>query len=170
MGFVEGMILCFIGGWLNSYLYSYHFRKKHKAFLFWFGVLFVGGLIVFDYLIYINIIDAKWFEIIPWISIPTSISASDIGKYWMFTPGAMFGLEIWFDLQITSFNGMGWDLLAFILFVSYIWWFAIGQNLGRFMFGRLTYEKGAWYLLRSTKMVKRATKKLEKKQQRQKTS
>ena len=99
MGFVEGMIICFIGGGLNSYL------------------------------IYINVINAKWFEIIPWIHIPSNIPASEVGQYWMFTPGVMFGLGGCFDLQITYFNGLGWDLFAFILFISYIWWFTIGQNL-----------------------------------------
>ena len=170
MGFIEGMIICFIGGWLNSYLYSYHFRKKHRGFLFWFAVLFVGGLIVFDYLIYINVINARLFEIIPWISIPSTIDASEVGQYWMFTPGVMFNLAGVFPLNITIFDGQGWDLIALVLFISYIWWFTIGQNLGRFMYGRLTYEKGAWYLMRSTKMVKRAMKKLEKKQQKRENS
>jgi hypothetical protein len=168
MGFAEGMVICFIGGWLNSYLYSNHFRKKHRGFLFWFAVLFVGGLITLDYLIYINIIDVRLFNVIPWINLPTNVPASEIGQYWMFTPGLMIGLPI--DLQITSFNGAGWDLFALLFFISYIWWFTIGQNLGRFWHGRLTYEKGAWYLMRSTKMVKRSMKKLEKKQQQREKS
>jgi len=161
VGFIEGIILCFVGGWLNSYLYSYYFRKKHRGFLFWFAVLFCGGLIAFDYLIYINIINAHWFEIIPWINIPSTITDSELGQYWMYTPGAMFGISL--DLNITSFEGLGWDIFAFFLFSSYIMWFTIGQNLGRFMFGRLTYEKGAWYLVRSTKMLKRSLDKYEKK-------
>ena len=167
MGFIEGMIICHIGGWLNSYLYSYHFRKKHKGFLFWFAVLFCGAMMAFDYLIYINIINARLFEIIPWINIPTTISDSQVGPYWMFTPGLMFG---WSQDVSTNYSLPGWNILALFLFISYIWWFTIGQNLSRFMFGRLTYEKGAWYLMRSTKMVKRSMDKLEKKQQKRKNS
>jgi hypothetical protein len=167
MGFIEGMIICHIGGWLNSYMYSYHFRKKHRGFLFWFAVLFVGGFITFDFLIYVNIINARLFEIIPWINIPSNIDATEVGAYWMFTPGVMFGLSQ--DVS-NSYSLPGWNVIAFFLFISYIWWFSIGQNLGRFMFGRLTYEKGAWYLMRSTKMLKRSINKLEKKQQKREKS
>ena len=89
MGFIGGMIICFIGGWMNSFLYSYHFRKKHRGFLFWFAVLFLVGIITLDYLIYINIIDARQFNLMPWINVPKDIPDSEVGKYWMFTPGNM---------------------------------------------------------------------------------
>ncbi len=169
MGFIEGMIICFIGGWVNSFLYSYHFRKKHRGFLFWFAVLYIGGFIVLDYLIYTNFIDVQGISnLIPWINIPTNIASTEIGQYWMFTPGLMFGFPI--DLQITSFIGPGWHIFALFLFLSYIWWFTIGQNLGRFMFGRRSYEKGAWYLFRSTKAFKRSIERLQKKQQKQEKS
>jgi len=165
MGFVEGMVLCIIGGWLNSLLYSKYLRKKNKGWIFWFAIIWVGGLITFDFLIYIDIIDARWFEVIPWIDIPDTVSSTVIGRYWMFTPGAMIGFPIPMD---TNFYGPVWHIFALFLFISYIWWFTIGQNLGRFMYGRLEYEKGAWYLMRSTKMIKRSMDKMETKRKQEK--
>lgn len=164
MGFVEGLLICFIGGWLNSYLYSYHLRKKHKAWIFWFAILWIGIVLTIDILIYVNILNAYWLEsLLPWVTLPDRINPQEVGRYWMFTPGLMFGIPL--ELGVSSFKGLGWDLFALILFVSYIWWFTIGQNLGRFMYGRLEYEKGVWYLLRSTKMIKHSKDKLEKRQQ-----
>lgn len=155
--------MCFIGGWLNSYLYSYHLRKKHKGWIFWFAIIWIGGFITLDFLIYIDIIQAYWFEAIPWIDIPDDISPSTVGRYWMFTPGAMFGFPQ--QLPVDNYDGFVWHIFALFLFISYIWWFTIGQNMGRFMYGRLEYERGAWYLMRSTKMIKRSMKKLEKRKQ-----
>ncbi|MHA1149251.1 MAG: hypothetical protein ACTSR8_13515 [Promethearchaeota archaeon] len=164
MGFAEGLMICFIGGWLNSYLYSYHLRKKNKAWIFWFAILWIGAVLTVDFLIYINIINAYWFEAaLPWVNIPNDIPPEEVGRYWMLTPGLMFGIP--FQLPVKNYSGLVWDIFALIFFISYIWWFTIGQNLGRFMFGRLEYERGAWYLLRSTKMIKRSKEKLEKKQQ-----
>lgn len=78
----------------------------------------------------------------------------------MFNPGLIFGLQLG---PILPGDEMAWNLFATILFISYVWWFSIGQNMGRIMYGRLPYEKGVMYLLRSTKMVKKSKEKLEKK-------
>jgi hypothetical protein len=93
----------------------------------------------------------------PGLKIPKSV---DPGKYWMFNPGLMFGINLG---PILPGKEMAWNLFAAILFISYIWWFVIGQNMGRTMYGRLSYEKGVMYLMRSTKMVKKSKEKLEKK-------
>ncbi|MFX1276783.1 MAG: hypothetical protein ACFFBP_00220 [Promethearchaeota archaeon] len=161
MSFFEGMMLCFLCGWLNSYLYSYHFSKNHKGFLFWFAVIFLGILIILDCLIFFNIINARLFTVIPWIRIPETIVFADVGKYWLFTPGLIFGFPL--EFPVINYNGLVWNFYAIIFMISYIWWWVIGQNCGRFMYGRQEYEKGAWYLLRSTKKVKKSRDKLEKK-------
>lgn len=167
MSFIEGMTLCFIGGWLNSFLYSKSLRKRNKGWLFWFALIWVGGLITFDFLIYIDIIDVRLFEFLPWIDIPDNIDPSVVGRYWMFTPGVMFFNDT-FQIPGTNFFGPVWHIFALFLFISYIWWFTIGQNLGRFMHGRLEFEKGASYLMRSTKMIKRSKDKMEAKQEQEK--
>ena len=163
MGFAEGLLICFIGGFLNSYLYSYHLRKKNRGWIFWFALIWLGFIITLDFLIYIDVISAYWFEALPWIDIPDRIAPSVVGRYWMFTPGLMFGIPL--ELPVNNYFGFAWHVLACLFFVSYIFWFTIGQNLGRFMFGRLEYEKGAWYLLRSTKMIKKSLEELERRKQ-----
>jgi len=162
MGFIEGMVICFIGGWLNSYLYSNYLRKKNKGWIFWFAIIWIGAVLTLDFLIYINVINAYLFTWFLWIDIPATVNAAEFGRYWMFTPGLMFGVP--FELPVTSYTGFVWNIFALFFFISYIWWFTIGQNLGRFMYGRLEYEKGAWYLMRTTKMIKKSKEKLEKKQ------
>ncbi|MHA1273728.1 MAG: hypothetical protein ACTSQP_13190 [Promethearchaeota archaeon] len=157
MSFVEGMIICFIGGWLNSYLYSYHLKKKNRAWIFWFAVIWIAAVMSLDVLIYLNIIDVRLI-LLPWIKIPKGV---DVGRYYMWNPGLILGIQ--FKSQIIPGTGIVWEIWALMIFISYIWWFTIGQNLGRFMYGRLTYERGVWYLLRSTKMIKRSKEKLEKK-------
>jgi len=142
------MTVCFIGGWVNSYLYSNYLRKKNKGWLFWFALIWLGAIITFDFLIYVNIIKANWF-LWPWIQIPNGV---DPGKYWMFNPFLMFGIQL--KSQIIPDAGFVWDIFALFFLISYIWWFIIGQNLGRVMYGRLEYEKGIWYLFRKTKRIK----------------
>lgn len=161
MGFLEGLIISFIGGWINSYLYSKYLRKRNKGWIFWFAILWLGALLTLDLLIYMDIISVYAFEAFPWIDIPDNVSPSVAGRYWMFTPGLMFGLPI--ELPVMNYYGAVWHVFAMFFFISYIWWFTIGQNLGRFMYGRLEYEMGAWYLMRSTKMIKRSMDKQEKK-------
>lgn len=151
------MMFCFIGGWLNSYIYRKYLRKRNKGYLFWCAVIFLGALFTLDMLIYMNFIDVHLL-LWPWIKIPKGVNP---GRYWMFNPFLMFGIQL--KSAIIPDNGLVWDLFALFFFVSYIWWFTIGQNLGRFMYGRLTYERGAWYLARSTNMIKKSKEKLERK-------
>lgn len=155
MGFAEGVILCFLGGWLNSYLYKAHLRKRNKGWIFWFALLWLGAFITIDFIIYVNLFDPR--SIFPWLQINKN---QDVGRYYMFTPGLLIGLPL--ELPVTNYDGVAWNIFALIFFISYIWWFTIGQNLGRLMYGRLEYEKGVWYLLRSTKMIKHSKEKLDK--------
>ena len=150
--------MCFIGGWINSFLYRKYLRAKNRGWLFWFAILFLGGAITLDMLIYYNVLDIR---IIPWINIPKNANP---GKYYMFNPGLMFGLNLG---TINPTDDLIWDVYALFFMISYIWWFTIGQNLSRFMYGRLTYEQGAWYILRTTKMIKRSKEKLEKQQEKE---
>lgn len=79
MSFVEGMIICFIGGWLNSWLYSRHLRKKNKASLVWFAIVYVGFFLTLDVLIYTNTINIKSITILAWIKIPKVSIPENIG-------------------------------------------------------------------------------------------
>ncbi|MGV9199109.1 MAG: hypothetical protein ACOC4M_09735 [Promethearchaeia archaeon] len=163
MSFIGTLIICFWAGWINSYLYSYHLKKKHRGALFWCAFLFLSTLIIFDFLIFYDLFDVHIFSLIfPWIHFPKGLAA---GRYWLFTPGLLLGNPL--EIPVENYQGLVWEVFAFINYISYIFWFIIGQNLGRFMYGRRTYEKGAWYLLRSTKMIQRSKKKLEKRKKKQ---
>ncbi len=66
-------------------------------------------------------------------------------------------------LRVENYFVAVWHIFAIFFFLLYICVFIVGQNLGRFAHGRLAFEKGAWYLFRSTKMIKRSKEKIEKK-------
>jgi len=161
MSFIGGMVICFFGGFFNSLIYRKYLRKRNKGWLAWFGMLFLGAIISVNLIIYFNIIDIRILNVIPWINISEGID--DPGKYWMFTPGLGFGTPL--ELPVTSYTGFIWHIYAFFFLISYIWWFTIGQNMGRFMFGRLTYEKGSYWLMRPTTSVKKSKEKFERKMQ-----
>ncbi len=160
MSFVEGLYLCFIGGLLNSFLFRKYLKERNRAWLANFAIIWLVAIYAVDLLIFTNVIHPTVF--FPWIVIPSDIQ--NPGLYYMFTPGLLIGMP----LEISVAEGLGVAILAHLLFVSYLWWFTIGQNMGKFIFGRRTHERGVMWLMRSTKMIKRSQEKLEKKAQKAK--
>ena len=110
-------------------------------------------------MIYTNIINARWFTIIPWIQIPETIHFTDIGKYWLFTPGLIIGIPL--ELPVKNYDGFVWNVYAIIFMLSYICWWTIGQKWGSIMYGRREFERGIWYLLRPIKKNKKNPSKSE---------
>ena len=158
MSFIDGMVLCFIGGFLNSYLYRRYLRKRNRGWILWFAMIFLITIITYDLLIFFNIIDVR--GLFPFLNIPLGVNA---GVYYSFNPIILLLFQ--YNAPIVPIDSIIWVVFASFFIISYIFWFTIGQNLGRFLFGRLTFERGAWYLFRSTKSIKRSKEKFEKKSQ-----
>lgn len=144
---------------MNSFLYRKYLRKRNKAAHFYLGVLTLGGTIVLDALIYLNVF--LWpYMIFPWIQVPPGIT--DLGMYWTFNPGIMWGLPPANPIMPDSNTA---NIYLLVLLFCYFTVWREGANLGRVMFGRLTHERGFMYLMRTTKMIARSKNKLEKRQE-----
>lgn len=158
MSFIDGMVLCFIGGFLNSYLYRKYLRKRHRGWILWFAMIFLIAIITVDILIFFNVLDVR--TLFPFMNIPSGV---DAGRYWSFNPIILLLFQ--FNSPIVPTESIIWAIFAGFFIISYIFWFAIGQNMGRFLFGRLTFERGVSYLFRSTNSIKKSKEKFEKKSQ-----
>ncbi|GAH22415.1 unnamed protein product [marine sediment metagenome] len=141
MGFVEGLILSFVGGWINSYLYRKYLRKRNKDWIVFLAVTFLSLLWTIDGLIYFNIIDMKWLNFLPWVDIPSV----NQGKYFLWNSFLVFGI----DFQITHQPGM--ELIASVLLISYLFWYYFGSKLGKVVHGYKTYQQGHYLIFRPVK-------------------
>ncbi|MCK4370072.1 MAG: hypothetical protein KAW03_03315 [Candidatus Lokiarchaeota archaeon] len=141
MGFVEGLILSFVGGWINSYLYRKYLRKRNKDWIVFLAVTFLSLLWTIDGLIYFNIIDMKWLNFLPWVEIPSV----NQGKYFLWNSFLVFGI----DFQITHQPGM--ELIASVLLISYLFWYYFGSKLGKVVHGYKTYQQGHYLIFRPVK-------------------
>ena len=81
MSFIDGMVLCFIGGFLNSYLYRKYLRKRNRGWILWFAMIFLIAIITYDCLIFFNVIDIR--TLFPFLNIPLGV---DAGRYYSFNP------------------------------------------------------------------------------------
>jgi len=161
--------MCFAWGWLNSLLYRKYLRKRNKAAHFYLGVLTLGGTILLDALIYLNLF--TWPLLLPWVqtnwtqlATTSPIVAADpnFGKFWTFNPGIMWGVPL--GTPVMPDDNLA-NIYFLILLLCYFTVWREGANLGRVMYGRLTHERGYWYLIRSTKMVQKSKEKLERKKE-----
>ena len=152
MGFVEGLILSFVGGWINSYLYRKYLRKRNKDWIVFLAVVFFSLLWTIAVLIYFNIIDMKWLNFLPWVEIP-SINQ---GKYFLWNSFLVFGI----NFQITHQPGM--ELIASILLISYLFWYYFGSKLGKVVHGYKTYQQGHYLIFRPVKKFIRDREKQSK--------
>lgn len=141
MGFVEGLILSFVGGWINSYLYRKYLRKRNKDWIVFLAVTFLSLLWTIDGLIYFNLIDMKWLNFLPWVEIPSV----NQGKYFLWNSFLVFGI----DFQITHQPGM--ELIASVLLISYLFWYYFGSKLGKVVHGYKTYQQGHYLIFRPVK-------------------
>jgi len=152
MGFIEGLILCFIVGWVNSYLYRKYLRKKNKDWIVFLAIIFLSLLWLFDIMIYFEIIDMTWLNFLPWVNIPSTSK----GKYFLWNSFLVFGV----DLKIMPQGGM--EIIASFLLISYLFWYYLGSKLGKVVHGYKTYQQGHYLLFRPVKkFIKEREKKLK---------
>lgn len=149
MGFIEGLILCFGVGWINSYLYRKYLRKRNKDWIVFLAIIFLSLLWVIDILIYFEIIDMTWLNFLPWVNIP-SINQ---GKYFLWNSFIVFGI----DLKIIHQEGM--EIIVSFLLISYLFWYYFGSKLGKVVHGYKTYQQGHYLIFRPVKKFIKERKK-----------
>lgn len=152
MGFVDGLILSFVAGWVNSYLYRKYLRKRNKDWIVFLAVIFLSALWTVDILIYFEIVDMRWLNFLPWVDIPSV----DKGKYFLWNSFIVFGI----DFKITQQPGM--EIIASFLFISYLFWYYFGSKLGKVIHGYKPYQQGHYLIFRPVKkFIKDREKRLE---------
>jgi len=152
MGFAEGLILSFVAGWINSYLYRKYLRKRNKDWIVFLAIIFLSVLWTIDLFIYVEIIDMTWLNFLPWINIP----AINSGKYFLWNSFLILGI----DFKISQQFGM--EIIAFFLLISYLFWYYFGSKLGKILHGYRTYQQGHYLIFRPVKkFIKDHKKKLE---------
>ena len=139
MGFVEGLILSFVGGWINSYLYRKYLRRRNKDWIVFLAVIFLSVLWTVNSLIYLDIINMSLLNFLPWVNIPSS------GKYYLWNSFLVFGI----DFKITHQPGM--ETIAIFLLISYLFWYYFGSKLGKVVHGYKTYQQGHYLIFRPVK-------------------
>jgi len=152
MGFIEGLILSFFAGWLNSYLYRKYLRRRNKDWIVFLAVIFLSALWTIEILIYFEILDMRWLNFLPWVNIPLI----DKGKYFLWNSFIVFGL----DFAITQQPGM--EIIASFLLISYLFWYYFGSKLGKVFHGYRPYQQGLFLLFKPMKkFIKDRKKELE---------
>lgn len=141
MGFIEGLILSFVAGWLNSYLYRKYLRRRNKDWIVFLAVIFLSVLWTIEILIYFEILDMRWLNFLPWVNIPLI----DKGKYFLWNSFIVFGL----DFTITQQAGM--EIIASFLLISYLFWYYFGSKLGKVFHGYRPYQRGHYLIFRPMK-------------------
>ncbi|MFW9828520.1 MAG: hypothetical protein ACFFEY_13095 [Candidatus Thorarchaeota archaeon] len=150
MGFIESLILSFVVGWINSYLYRKYLRNRNKDWIVFLALIFLFLLWVIDILIYFDIINVFWLNILPWVNLP----AINTGKYFLWNSFIIFGI----DLNITPQIGM--EIIASFLFVSYLFWYYLGSKIGKVLHGYRIYQQGHYLIFRPVKKFIRDRKKI----------
>jgi len=141
MGFMEGLILSFAAGWINSYLYRKYLCKRNKDWIVFLAIIFLSTLWTVDILIYFEIIDMRWLNFLPWVNIPST----DKGTYFLWNSFIVFGI----DFKITQQPGM--EIIASFLFISYLFWYYFGSKLGKVIHGYKPYQQGHYLIFRPVK-------------------
>jgi hypothetical protein len=143
MGFLGSFLLiCLLGFFSHLWYHKYGLSKGKLAWIFYFSVVSVGSILIFNILVYIGSFDFIFplLNKIPWIII-------DSGKDFMWNSLHLIGIDWNID-----YNNNGLDFIALILFLSYTPWYMAFKDFSRKFFGgNKPYEKGLWYLLAPTK-------------------
>ncbi len=126
MGFVMQIIGVFLLGIFNAWLYARKLRKKSVAWSAYLWTLTNLGMWAWGACLYLNFIPG--------------------GRTWMWAD--------FFGMNIVGAAFTGTHALALILFLAYPCFYLMGQDGGRMMFGRKTYEGGMWWALAPLKKPK----------------
>ncbi|KKM93011.1 hypothetical protein LCGC14_1212660 [marine sediment metagenome] len=152
MGFIEGLILSFVAGWVNSYLYRKYLRRRNKDWIVFLALIFLSAIWTIEILIYFEILDMRWLNFLPWVNIPLI----EKGKYFLWNSFIVFGL----DFTITQQPGM--EIIAGFLLISYFFWYYFGSKLGKVFHGYRPYQQGHYLIFRPMKkFIKDRKKELE---------
>ena len=141
MGFIEGLIISFAAGWINSYLYRKYLRKRNKDWIVFMAIIFLSTIWTIDGLIYFEIINMSWLNFLPWVNIPSIGN----GKYFLWNSFIVFGI----DLQITHQSGM--EIIAIFILISYLFWYYFGSKVGKVIHGYKSYQQGHYLIFRPLK-------------------
>jgi hypothetical protein len=147
--FISFLFICFIGFFSHHWYHKYGLSKGKLAWIYYFGVISIGSILIFSILLYIGALNFlfPFLNTIPWINI-------DSGKDLMWNSLLLVGI----DWNISNINA-GLDFIAIILFLSYpVWYMAFKDFSRKFFGGNKPYEKGLWYLLSPTKKPKQERK------------
>jgi len=153
LGFIESIIICFVIGWVNSYLYRKYLRKKNKDWITFLACIFLTIIWMIDILIYFDIINIEFLNGLPWVNLPSS----NQGKYYLWNSFLLFGV----DFGIIPQSGMG--LVSAFLFMTYLPWYYMGSKIGKIIHGYRIYQGGYYMIFRPVKKyIKDREKRLKK--------
>ena len=149
MGFVTSFLIIIIAGFWSYHLHHrFGLSKGHKAFIAWYALIVVGGLMILDFLIYIGLLDFVFpiLNQLPWVSI-------DNGVDFMWNSFQLIGFD--WGIDYTQ-PGLTW--MAILLFFTYPMWFKFFSNGSRMLFGGKPYQFGIWYMIEPTRKPKKGEK------------
>lgn len=130
MSFFDAYILLAILGLFSHKIYQKQRKSGHKAFISYYSLFAVLGVLILDLLIYFGVLD----------SVITAIYGTRFadGKDFMWNPFSIFFLDLGIVVQG---SGTGW--LAFLLFASYPCWYLYWKSISKYLFGVRHYS-GGW--------------------------
>ena len=141
LGFIESLFICFIIGWVNSYLYRKYLRRKNKDWIVFLACIFLTIIWTIDILIYFDIINIEFLNGSSWINLPSS----NPGKYYLWNSFLLFGINFGITLQ------PGMEIISIFLFMSYLSWYYIGSKIGKIVHGYRSYQGGYYLIFRPIK-------------------
>ncbi|MFX0059376.1 MAG: hypothetical protein ACFE85_06870 [Candidatus Hodarchaeota archaeon] len=141
MGYIESLIISFVIGWINSYLYRKYLRKRNKDWIVFLAIIYLSLIWAIEILIYIDFINIRFLNSLPWVNLPSINS----GKYYLWNPFLLFGV----DYGIISQPSM--DIISAFLFISYFFWYYFGSKVGKIIHGYQTYQGGFYLIFRPVK-------------------
>lgn len=138
-------------GLFNSYLYRKYLRRRNPDWIVFLAEISIGVVLVLDCLIYFNIINMTWLEILPWIDMPSA----EPGKYFMWNSFLVIGLAP----NITPQPGM--EIIGLFLMISYVGWYYFASKLGKILFGYREYQQGLMWVFKPVKKIQKEREKQE---------
>jgi hypothetical protein len=151
MGFFAAFILIAVLGIYSHYFYhKFGLPKHHLAWIFYYSVIIVGGLMLMGILFYVGVFDNNLISVfnqIPWVDIEN-------GKDYMWNSFQLLGIDWGID-----YSGTGLGAMAFLLFLSYPSWYMAFKLISKYIFGgNKVYQEGLWYVFAPTKKPKKEEK------------
>ncbi len=149
MGFATSfLIIIFCAFWSYHLYHRYGLPKGHIAWIAWYAIIVVGGLMILDFIIYIGLLDFVFpiLNQLPWVNI-------DNGVDFMWNSFQLIGID--WGIDYTQ-PGLSW--LAIMLFFTYPMWFKFFSNGSRMLFGGKPYQLGIWYMIEPTRKPKEGEK------------